>query len=92
MDRTTRQVLYAVLKEQVLNDETLHTVLCEVEAIVNDRPITKLSDSHGDLEPLTPNHLLLLKRKPILPPGLFNSDDKYSSRRWRQVQYMANLF
>ena len=92
MIRTTRQVLYAMVKEQVLNDETLQTVMCEVEAIINDRPITKLSDSHCDLEPLTPNHLLLLKRKPILPPGLFNSDDKYSSRRWRQVQYMANLF
>ena len=92
MIRTIRQVLHAVLKEQVLNDEMLHTVLCEVEAIVNDRPITQLSDSYGDLEALTPNHLLLLKRTPASPPGCFNKEDQYCSRRWRQVQYMANLF
>lgn len=45
-----------------------------------------------DLEPLTPNHLLLLKTKPSLPPGVFNEDDCYSKRRWRQVQYMADVF
>lgn len=45
-----------------------------------------------DLEALTPNHLLLLKSKPILPPGLFVKEDLYIKRRWRQVQYMADLF
>lgn len=45
-----------------------------------------------DLEPLTPNHILLLKTKPILPPGIFEKNDLYVRRRWRQVQFMANLF
>jgi hypothetical protein len=75
-----------------LTEESLHTLLCEVELTLNDRPFTKVSDFHNDLEVLTPNHLLLMKRKPNLPPGLFNKDDSYSKRRWRQVQYFANLF
>lgn len=54
-----------------LDDEGFHTVLCEVEAILNDRPITKLSEDPHDLEALTPNHLLTMKRKPVLPPELF---------------------
>ena len=50
------------MKEQLLDDEGLNTLMCEVEAIVNGRPLTKLSDDPRDLEPLTPNHLLLLRR------------------------------
>lgn len=37
-----------------------------------------------------PNHLLL-KRKPALPPGVFEPQDQYLKRRWRQVQYLADL-
>ena len=90
--RMVRNVLHCVLNQQVLDDEGLQTLLCEVEAILNDRPITKISDDPMDLEALTPNHLLLLKTKPILPPGLFVKEDLYIKRRWRQVQYMADLF
>lgn len=63
-----------------------------MEAILNDRPITKVSDDVNDLEALTPNHILLLKGKPILAPGLFQESDLYIRRRWRQVQYLSDLF
>lgn len=53
------------------------------------RPITMPSN---DLETLTPQHLLLLKTQPSLPPGLFRKDDTYMRRRWRQVKYMSDLF
>lgn len=54
-------MLNSVLKQQTLDDEGLLTMFCEVEAILNDRPITKASDDANDLEALTPNHILLLK-------------------------------
>lgn len=88
----TRRILTSVLREQTVDDEGFHTVLCEVEAIVNDRPITKLSDDPCDLEALTPNHLLTMKCKPVLPVGLVDDTDCYSKRRWKQVQYICNLF
>ncbi|KAK0155297.1 hypothetical protein N1851_002355 [Merluccius polli] len=92
MIRLIRRVLSSVLRQQTLDDDGFHTMLCEVEAILNDRPITKLSDDPNDLEPLTPNHLLLLKGKPALPPGVFEPHDQYVKRRWRQIQYLADLF
>ncbi len=89
--RTTRKVIKAVMKEQVLDDEGINTLMCEVEAIVNGRPITKLSDDPRDMEPLTPNHLLLLRAGPTLPPTTSSRQDAYS-RRWRQVQHLADVF
>lgn len=90
--RSIRKVLNSTVREQVLEEECLHTVLCEAESIINSRPITRASSDPNDLEALTPNHLLLLKTKPSLPPGLFDQNDLYSRRRWKQVQYMSNLF
>lgn len=90
--RSERKVLNSVLRMQNLDEECLHTVLCEVEAIINSRPITKASTDPNDLEALTLNYLLLLKSKPSLPPGVFQEEDMYVQHRWRQVQYMSNLF
>ena len=90
--RTVRKVLRALMKEQILDDEGLATLLCMVEAIVNGRPLTAVSDDPKDLGTLTPNHLLLLRPGPVLPPGHFAKDDVYCRRRWRQIQYLANVF
>lgn len=90
--RMVKRILSSILHQQTLDDEGFHTVLCEIEAILNDRPITKLSDDPNDLEALTPNHLLKMKGKPVLPPGLFDKSELYSKRRWKQVQYICDLF
>ncbi|XP_070570536.1 uncharacterized protein [Ptychodera flava] len=92
--RTIRKIIFSLLKEQPLrmSDEALRTLFCEVEAIINSRPITRLSEDLNDLEALTPNHLLMLKPKQALPPGLFQKNDNYVRRRWRQVQYLADIF
>lgn len=82
--RTVRSVLNTVLSQQMPDDEGLATLFCCVESIVNGRPITKLSDDPLDPLPLTPNHLLLLRSDPTLPPGAFVKQDLYRCR-WRQV-------
>lgn len=89
--RTVRSVLNGVLQLQRLDDEGLATLFCCVESIVNGRPITKLSNDPADPLPLTPNHLLLLRSGPTLPPGAFTKQDLYR-RRWRQVQHLADVF
>ncbi|XP_072051635.1 uncharacterized protein [Amphiura filiformis] len=90
--RTIRKVMCSVIKEQILTDDSLHTLLCEIEAIVNSRPLTNVPGEVSDLEPLTPNHLLQLKSDMILPPATAGKLSQYAKRRWRQVQYLADLF
>ncbi|XP_052445519.1 uncharacterized protein LOC127987300 [Carassius gibelio] len=90
--RTVRRILNSLLKEQAVNDDCLLTIMCEVESIINGRPLTTISDDVNDVEPLTPNHLLLLKSQPNMPPGIFSKDDMYTRKRWKQVQYLVDLF
>lgn len=92
MIRTTRSILKAIANEQLLTDEQLLTVMTEVEKILNDRPITSISDDPGDQPPLTPNMLLLMKTNPCIPQGIFRKEDVYARRWWKQVQYIANVF
>ncbi|MEL7342708.1 MAG: hypothetical protein AAGM67_19645, partial [Bacteroidota bacterium] len=82
----------AILKEQTLTDEALHTLFCEVEAIINGRPLTKISEDNNDVGVLTPNHILLHRPNSRFPPGIFKKADTYSKRRWRQIQYLADVF
>ena len=79
MIRSVRQILRTVLKEQLVSDETLLTVMAEAMNILNSRPLTRNSNSAYDLEPLTPNHLLHLRPSASLPPGIFEKDDLYGS-------------
>ena len=53
--RTVRKLLLALLEQQTVDDEYLVTVFCEVESIMNSRPLTKVSDDPNDLEALTSN-------------------------------------
>ena len=67
--------------------------MCEVESIVNSRPITSVSGDPTDLDPLTPNHILLGRTNVSLSsPGLFDKSDAYIWRQWRRVQYLTNIF
>lgn len=77
-----------------LDEESFQTLMCEVEAVINTRPLTLVSGEPDALERLTPSHLLTTKSTAILPPplGKFQKNDVYMRRRWRRVQYLANLF
>ena len=81
----------ALLSFQTLTDDLLVTLMTEAESIINSRPLTPIPLDPDAEEPLTPNHLLMM-RSSTSPPGLFKSTDCFSQKRWRQVQYLADQF
>ncbi|XP_057680914.1 uncharacterized protein LOC130908955 isoform X1 [Corythoichthys intestinalis] len=94
--RTIRNVLRAILDESAsrLDTSSLRTFMYETMAIVNSRPLTVecLNDPVGP-ELLTPNHILTMKSTVITPPpGEFVKEDLYLQKRWKRVQYLANVF
>ena len=70
MIRSACNALSSLLASQpcTLDDELLHTLLLEAEAIVNSRPLTYINAKDESEEPLTPMQLLTLKSKVVLPP------------------------
>ena len=93
---TIRRVLDAMLLEigaQRLTHELLTTLMAEVTAIVNARPIATIPSDDDEPQPLTPSMLLTQKTRPLRPlPGHFIAQDVYARRRWRRVQYLADQF
>ena len=75
--RSVRKILHAMIGEHLVNEKTLLTFLVEVENILNSRPITRVSSDPSDLEPLTPNHILLLRHNPCSAPSEFENSDKF---------------
>ena len=67
--------------------------MCEVESIVNSRPLTTVSGDPKDLDPLTPNHILLGRAQVSLSsPGIFQKSVVYLRRRWRRETKGTNVF
>ena len=70
-----------------LDDDTLRTLLTEVECIINSSPfgVDNLCDAEAP-EQLTPNHLLTMQPERVLPPqGKFQRADMYCRRRRSSV-------
>ena len=90
--RSVRKILRTLMREQLVSGEALRTLMAEVESILNSRPLTQNSESPADPEALTPNHLLLLRPNLNVSLGVFVKGDLYCQRRWKQVQYLTDVF
>ena len=94
--RSARSILALLLKNHgtCLKDESLHTLMTEVEAIINSRTLTMetISDPQS-LTPLSPSNLLTMKSRVIMPPpGSFVRPDLYNRRQCRRVKHLAEEF
>ncbi|CAB3978369.1 Hypothetical predicted protein [Paramuricea clavata] len=68
------------------------TLMAEIKAIVNNRPLIPVSNDPE--APEIPTSLTLLTQKSTAltaTPGQFTSKDLHTAQ-WRQVQYLANVF
>ena len=93
--KSVKEVLYATMQDRLmqnrlLTDPQLATTFTEVEAILNNRPLTHASSDVNDLEALSPNLLGLHRRW----NSMLDTDetDVLSRRKWRQVQGAAHEF
>ena len=69
--RSARAILLSLLKThgKSLDEESLLTLLTEIEGILNSRPLTTetVSDRTSDI-PLSPSNILAMKSKVVMPP------------------------
>ncbi|KAL0892704.1 hypothetical protein ABMA27_014422 [Loxostege sticticalis] len=90
--RCVKSHLKRVVGDSTLTYEELSTVLAQIEACLNSRPLTLLSDHPDDPLPLTPGHFLV--GEPLLNIADEDCSDLNLSNldRWKLVQQMVNRF
>lgn len=82
--------ILADISPACLTHKVLSTLMAEVTAIVNARPLVPVPTDPDMPEVLTPSTLLTQKSQSLkAAPGNFSQTDLYS-RQWRQ--YLANVF
>lgn len=74
-----------------LTHDVLCTLMAEVSAIINARPLVPISSDPSSPFLLTPAMLLTQKQGLPVPPGDFTDKDLFKSQ-WKQVQALANEF
>ncbi|KRZ95185.1 hypothetical protein T08_10750 [Trichinella sp. T8] len=95
--RSIKNALRKTIRGALLRYDELHTVLCEIEARINDRPLVFIGDDIAGEAALTPAHFLIgreLSRLMSVSTGVYRRDDTQSGvnhliRRWRYQQRLT---
>ncbi|XP_027839404.2 uncharacterized protein LOC114121329 [Aphis gossypii] len=78
--------------ETKLTLSELSTLLCQIEACLNSRPLTPMSSDPNDFMPLTPAHFLLGAPVTSVPEPNLNGEEPHIMRRWKFVQHLLQTF
>ncbi|XP_011864059.1 PREDICTED: uncharacterized protein LOC105559972 [Vollenhovia emeryi] len=90
--KSAKHHLRRVIGEARLTFEELTTLLAQIEACLNSRPLRALSDDLEDITALTPGHFLVGSALLAIPePSLIDTQENLLSR-WRNVQRMRDHF
>ena len=94
---SVRRVLesYLFIESTPLSRDELYTYLQEAAAIVNSTPLYVTHDLAGEPLPISPQMLITMKTHSDCPDvdGITQKDAlAYGARRWRRVQFLANVF
>lgn len=90
--KSVKRALRTITKDRIFTEDALTTFLCEVESIVNQRPLTPTSNNINDFEALTPYHFLLGSPSPNFEPIKLNESEINHRIKWKAVQAAANMF
>lgn len=90
--RSAKNHLRRVVGTQMLTYEELTTILSQIAACMNSRPLIALDDDPSACEALTPAHLVLGRR--LIGPIQFDYTEIPDNRllRWRMIQKVSQEF
>ncbi|CAB0029299.1 unnamed protein product [Trichogramma brassicae] len=90
--KSTKFHIRRVVGEAKLTSEEFETLLCQVEACLNSRPLTSLVDDSQDAQPLTPAHFLIGRASIIIAEPRLTEDCLSPCQRWQLVTQMVQHF
>lgn len=88
--KQAKHYLRRTIGSHILNWDQLHTLCCQVEALINSRPFTELSSDPNDVQPLTPAHFLIGRSLTSVPEPSMPPQD--SLKHYQLVQALQQQF
>ena len=91
MVKLAKRALYTIISNRTIHEDLLVTLFCEIEYVLNSRPLVELKDETNDFQAITPNHFFC-KSFNNSCPGDF--DDKVANykKQWKSLQLLSNMF
>ena len=90
--RSVKQPLRKILGKAFLSYTELNTVLTDIEAVINSRPLTLVGDDVRDPEPITPAHLAIGRSLRSLPDTSSVTQSSNLVHRYLYRQRLVNQF
>lgn len=90
--KSTKFHLKRVIGNSTLTFEEMSTLLVQIEACLNSRPLSTMPDNPDDPTPLTPGHFLIGEPLIAVPDRNYLESNVSSLKRWQLAQRMMQEF
>ena len=90
--KSAKHHLRRIIGEQVLTLSELATLMCRIEACLNSRPLTALTDDPSDLDFLSPSHFLIQRSSFIVPEEDATNSNVLPGKRWLLISQLTQHF
>lgn len=90
--KSTKTLILRSIGVHMLTSEELYTLLTQIEATLNSRPLSALTDDPTDFEALTPSHFLNLAPATSLPDPSLKAVPLSKLQRWRLISDLHRHF
>ena len=91
MVKLTKRTLYTIISNRTIHEDLLVTLFCEIEYMLNSRPLVELSDESNDFQAITPNHFVCKSFKNPCPADFDGKVVSYK-KQWKSLQLLSNMF
>jgi len=90
--KSAKYHLKRIVDNAALNFEEMYTVLTQIEAVLNSRPLTPISNDPNDLSFLTPGHFLIGDALTAIPQHDVTHVQINRLSRWQRINQIYQQF
>ncbi|XP_075261511.1 uncharacterized protein LOC142353149 [Convolutriloba macropyga] len=88
----SKRLFFNIAGSRKLQEDSFSTLICQVEALLNSRPLTSVSSDIRDVESLTPGYFLTGMTTGLPSDTTISSNDRGTGKLWNNVNSIMNEF
>ena len=88
----SKRLFFNIAGSRKLQEDSFSTLICQVEALLNSRPLTSVSSDIRDVESLTPGHFSTGMTTGMPSDTTISSNDRGTRKLWHNVNSIMNEF